>query len=171
MLFDSNACQTSPIFCYFLSGVIWSLLKLIYMYTYGRDFYPKKLALHSTFCFFVNSFPGYWTHDLGVSRAMIFRSSYNQTLSGKGRLMICSVDLWTRFLDRSFINDNMFFLFIMLSTHRPENLLLVQSGVHINCHSFRYLAGVIVCAMACFFNCFNSEMANCDRHTKMSINK
>lgn len=82
---------------------------------------------------------------------MIFCLSYNRTLSGNSWWMICSVDLCTKFLDRSFFINDMFFMFIMwvhtvLRTFYLSNQVFIQ----IVSYSFRYLAGVWVCAMACF---------------------
>ncbi len=47
----------------------------IYIYTFSRRFYPKRLTLHSSYSFYILSvlaFPGNQTHDLGVASAMLY---------------------------------------------------------------------------------------------------
>ncbi len=54
----------------------------IYIYAFSRRFYPKRLTLHSSYSFYIESalaFPGNRTHDLGVANAMLYQLSYRKT--------------------------------------------------------------------------------------------
>ncbi len=53
----------------------------VYIYTFSRRFYPKRLALHSSYSFYILSalaFPGIWTHDLGIASSMLHYLSYRK---------------------------------------------------------------------------------------------
>ncbi len=55
----------------------------IYIYAFSRRFYPKRLTLHSSYSFYIESalaFPGNWTHDLGVANAMLYQLSYRKAI-------------------------------------------------------------------------------------------
>ncbi len=54
---------------------------MIYIYAFSRRFYPKRLALHSSYSFTFFQFllfPGNRTHDLGVASAMLYHLSYRK---------------------------------------------------------------------------------------------
>ncbi len=55
----------------------------IYIYTFSRRFYPKRLTLHSSYSFYILSalaFPGNRTHDLSVASAMLYQLSYRKAI-------------------------------------------------------------------------------------------
>ncbi len=61
----------------------------IYIYTFSRRFYPKRLTLHSSYSFYILSalaFPGNRTHDLGVASAMLYHLSYR-----KACILVCLI--------------------------------------------------------------------------------
>ncbi len=56
----------------------------VYIYTFSRRFYPKRLALHSSYSFYILSalaFPGNRTHDLGIASSMLYYLSYRKDKS------------------------------------------------------------------------------------------
>ncbi len=79
----SKTCNLKPIFKSLCSQTLCrvNVRFYIYIYAFSRRFYPKRLTLHSSYSFYIESalaFPGNRTHDLGVANAMLYQLSYRK---------------------------------------------------------------------------------------------